>query len=443
MSIRWLRFWVFAAVLAGSVTVAVADSGFAPVPIGARSGPIWTYPDGAVRIDLGPTVEVDPPLDRQSNSVEYDQIFHLPVVDWFFALSTAVDPPHTTFFVGDLDNDTINIHTVTSNLVVSTGSLPMTYGLPLLATDLDLDGEVELVVQRGDFNGGYFLDIHSAPTWRLRSRIALVPRLGGGHAIAVNTDSDPELEISYVSEALGTVSLVMVVDFDPESGSFVVADSLAGPVQMGGITLAHDVDFDGRVEIISGTFSDHYQYEVIDGVIEDRGMITDAVGGHYAALVQPIPGEPEHLLLGDSSVTQGWKHQLMRVTGDNQFESAWLAEEANGWYSIQPWGFGLDADNDNIDELMLWIAPTVRHLEWDPAAQDFVITWTMDVTGGDSLQIRAATDLDGDGIPEWCGSGYSASGGSRIIALEQRGAPLFGDGFENGSTSWWWQTVPE
>ena len=117
-------------------------------------------------------------------------------------------------------------------------------------------------------------------------------------------------------------------------------------------------------------------------------------------------------------------------------------EEINGWFTMRPWGLGLDADNDHMDEMMLSIAPTIRHVEWDPGSQGFVTTWTMEMVSGSSLLISTATDLDVDGIPEWCGSGLAASGGYHIVALEQRGAPLFADGFESGLTAWWSNTVP-
>ena len=98
--------------------------------------------------------------------------------------------------------------------------LPVDYGLPWTVADLDLDGNLDMVLQRGDgYNG--FLDIHSAPSWEQRSR-ATFPGLNVYFdAVAVNVDADPYLEVFATPSSLATV----MFEVDSPTSSFANASS--------------------------------------------------------------------------------------------------------------------------------------------------------------------------------------------------------------------------
>ena len=75
----------------------------------------------------------------------------------------------TRLIAGDYPFDRIMQYEIDFALSLVSTPLPLEYGVTWITRDLDLDGNVELVVQRGDGTNG-FLDVHSAPTWQRRSR---------------------------------------------------------------------------------------------------------------------------------------------------------------------------------------------------------------------------------------------------------------------------------
>ena len=105
--------------------------------------------------------------------------------------------------------DSIVRHEIDADLNVTTTVLPLSIGTPWLAMDLDMDGQLELVVQRS----GGLLDIHSAPDWRLRARLVFPGMCFWMHPTPVNADGDTFLELYATpmcfGPALGPSSSIM------------------------------------------------------------------------------------------------------------------------------------------------------------------------------------------------------------------------------------------
>jgi hypothetical protein len=317
----------------------------------------------------------------------------------------------TKIYAGDYPNNRILVHNINKDISGYSQILGIPYGMTWLVEDLDRDGNVELIIQRGDpgFGGNGYLDIHSAPSWELRTRIVLQDMKIYFYPLAVNVDSDSYLELYLSPASLWGYERAMVVQYDPQNDTFVVTDDLAVPSGHYGQSTAADFDADGNVEIITGNDGGYGLFEYGGGGttseyygLHYKGLIDGAIPGHWAISSRPKPDELDYALLGSSSFEVGYTYQLLKPTGeDNAFEIVQSFNEDTGYAGIHP-GFAIDDDNDGLDELCMGFHPYRKVYEWNNYLSQFVRVWTWDEIELGTFVRFAATDIDQDRLKEWC-----------------------------------------
>lgn len=371
---------------------------------GCSDGPALRRSCTALAVALSLSLSSVAHADR----ADYTALIEFSAPDNFFAAYTDDFFSVTHFFFGDYPGNRIVRHTVDPGLNRTESALPIPYGLVWIADDLDGDGHIELVVQRGDpgMGGNGYLDIHSAPDWVLRARITLPDMKLVFFPVAIDVDGDGDLEIFLAPGTMSGSARAMIIDYDRPSGTFVVRADIAAPAGTYGHTAAGDFDGDGRVEFITGNDTGYGLFEfdasTPPGGLFYRGQVGDPYPGTHATALRPMPGGGLHALLGHSSFVHGYRYQLLRPTGDNTFGVAHVFHEYHGYAGHQP-SYGLDADGDGLDEIVMEFHPYARVYEWNPAAAQFEVAWTWDQTGGFGTFITwADADLDRDGTREWC-----------------------------------------
>ena len=63
--------------------------------------------------------------------------------------------------------------------------------------------------------------------------------------------------------------------------------------------------------------------------------------------------------------------------------------------------------------------PAARIYGWDPEAQDFLPVWTWDQQQIGTLEEWARSDIDRDGVPEWCSVNHL----DQLLAFEDQDTP--------------------
>lgn len=389
------RFTLAACVMATgllSLSLAVAPGVAADTPL---SLPAWSAAYAAPVVG-GPAVVATGGDAR----VQYDALVEFPVTSEVFCAGPDDSPTLSTFYTGNYPGNTVTQHGVDTGLNHTENPLPIPYGQSWLAVDLDRDGATELVLQRGDGSNG-FLDILSAPNWALRARITFAGMNVYFYPVAINVDEDPYLELYLTPSSLSGAARAALVKYAPGSGTFVVASNISAPNGTGGATAAGDFDADGRIEFITGSSSAYTLFECVAGALVNRGVVGQSYAGIWATALRPVPGGQLHALLGHSSFTNGYRYQLLRPTGDNAFEVIQVFQEVTGYAGIHP-SSALDADVDGLDEFVMSFHPLARIYEWDAGLGAFQSRWNWDLSQTGTMLQWGRSDLDRDGVPEWC-----------------------------------------
>ncbi len=344
----------------------------------------------------------DPAWDDGSR-VDYQTQIEFAVTSDVFGVWMDEAASLTRVYSGDYSNDRVVEHNIDPGLAYSMNPLPIPYGQSWLAADLDLDGHVEIILQRGDtgMGGNGHLDIHSAPDWQQRAHIVLAGMKVYFYPVAANIDKDPYLELYLTPSSLGGVARAMIVDYDPVGGGFILSHNISTPANTGGATAAGDFDQDGRFEFITGNSSGYGLFEHDATGLYYRGTIEGSFGGTWASAVRPKPDGTLYALLGGSSFDQGYRYQLRRPTGDNTFAVETTFQEITGWAGIHP-SHPLDADCDGLDEFTMNFYPMTKVYEWDAGLNQFQSIWSWDQAQTGTFVQWGDADCDQDQVREWC-----------------------------------------
>jgi len=277
----------------------------------------------------------------------------------------------------DSQNDRINRYDIDSNLVVSETPILIDSASPWTVTDLDLDGHLEIVSQWSDQ-----LQIHSAPDWAERARFAWPGYNVYMHPVAVNIDGDSYLEL-YVTPNTFTSSRAVIVKYQQSIDSFVVIADIVAPFGAAGHAAIADFDQDGRIEFISGYNDFGYSlFEWQDTSLVFVGLLGDnsLANRFYATTCRPKLDGNVYALLGHSpaGAERGYRYELMKPIGDNQFELSHLFEDLTGWSGNHP-SAAADVDCDGLDEIVMTFFPAYRAWEWNLISQSFEVQCEWDV----------------------------------------------------------------
>jgi hypothetical protein len=354
--------------------------------------------------NIGPAVQVQP-------FPKYQLLTEVQITEDVFCTHFDKENSLTKIYVGDYANNRVMVLNITKNLIGYSQILDIPYGMAWLIEDLDRDGNVELVIQRGDpgFGGNGYLDIHSAPSWELRTRIVLQDMKIYFYPLAVNVDNDPYLELYLSPASLWGFERAMVVQYDPINNTFVVTDNLLAPTFHYGQSAAADFDADGQIEIITGNDDGYGLFEYGGGGttseyygLHYKGLISGAIPGHWAISLRPKPDNLPYALLGSSSFEIGYTYQLLKSSGDdNAFEIVESFNQDTGYAGIHP-SYAIDDDKDGLDEICMGFHPYRKVYEWSTFSGGFVHTWTWDEIAQGTFVGFAGTDVDQDGYNEWC-----------------------------------------
>jgi len=286
------------------------------------------------------------------------------------------------------------------DLTRTTTTLPLPSGLPWAVGDLDLDGNLEIVVQRGSSGNGY-LDIHSAPTWEMRSRAVFPGKNVYFYASIANIDEDPYLEVHASAMSLGFESDAVIVQYDELQDTFVVTDQLAAPEGSAGTSAVGDFDGDGKTEIVTGNNLGYALFEY-DTSLSYVGPVGNQYWGQNrsALIVRPFPSGTPCILASHSSSTYDYRHQLLIPDGDNSFYVGDEFQRSTGWMGAHRCGTA-DVDCDGMSELLLNFYPTFEFWEWDVSAQAFVPGCSWDAGLYGTFIHYHTVDLNQDGVEEW------------------------------------------
>lgn len=362
-------------------------------------------------LDLG-RPEVEPygesrvPLRAGTSAIGCSPLTDLPLADTRAAVWIDDSAGITHVFVGSTQTNAVIRHRIDAEVSWTTDTLPIPYGLAWVTADLDRDGNLEIVVQRGDGVSG-FLDIHSAPDWSLRTRIVMPGMRVEMFPVAVNIDSDEYLELYLTPKVLGGDGRVQLIKYDPIGGGFIRIADIPAPPFTSGPAAVGDLDGDGNIEFVTGSELTYSLFEYKD---DSLSYIGD-VGGpywaetHHATTARPFPDGEIHLVLGYSSIELGYRFQLLRATGDNAFELAYeiIEDEPTGWSGF-PRSAAIDFNCDGRDDLLLRRYPGPDEIyTWNDNEGEFLSICGVDHPTYGSLIRFFALDLNRNGIPDLAG----------------------------------------
>jgi hypothetical protein len=314
----------------------------------------------------------------------------------------------TEVYVGDYFGNRIVRHDISKTLVHTVVPLPISYGGVWVAADLDRDGNMELVVQRGDqgLGGSGWLDILSAPDWRLRGHFMFPGMKTVMHASTIDLDGDPVREILLTPSDFGGGGYVMLIDYDEVADSFYIRSQAPGPPEMTAGPAIADFDGDGRLEFWIGSIQGYSLYEWQDTALVSIFMPCDTCtpGNHSTACVcHPRRDGVTYALLGNNDGHGDYHYDLMAPIGDNQFTVVQSFFEPRLGWGYTPCG-AADIDCDGLDELVMYFGPYMKTWEWDEDSCQYVQRCVWSETQYGAKLYWHPVDIDQNGTPELGGA---------------------------------------
>jgi hypothetical protein len=323
------------------------------------------------------------------------------VSEEFVAIRTDSVAKSTHIYVGAYWDDAVLRFRIDSLLARDIDTLPIPYGVVWIADDLDRDGILDLVLQRGDGLNG-FLDIVSMSTWSTRQRFTFPGMNVVMYAQIVQLDDDAFPEIYLTPGSVGGVSAFALIDYNPVADSFLILDQVQEPIHSYKRSAVADFDNDGRLEFAQVNDSGVGLHEWLNPAIVNKGQVLTTPDSFPAGSVvscRPKPGGVTHLLIGDGTYDYVFHFWLLEPVGDDAFRLSASFERYAGVNGAPPVA-ALDSDCDGLDELMMWFYPDYEIWAWDQSALSFQPSCVWDNSPG-GLTIWDAVDLNWDGSSDW------------------------------------------
>lgn len=384
----------------------------------------WGFEHGSrvLKLTLQPTLDVQVGLrSSKSEYINLSDCLQLPEILLprdRFAHTLDCESRLSNLYVieGGLTGDAVLEYVVDPELRISIKTLPIYDASPWVASDLDLDGEIELLAQGASapFSGDGWMDVYSAPDWRLRARLVFPAMNVSMHPALIDADFDSYPEIYLTPSSLGGTSIVALADYDSTRDTFTVIASAPAPFRTMGQTAAGDFDNDGHPEFITGNRWGYSLFEFDGQSLNYGGRVgLDSADGSYQSAIacRPKPDGLLYALVGSALGYGGYGASLLKPIGDNQFEISHTFSApvpASGSHDV----YADDIDCDGLDELLV-IQDSTRVWEWDNTVGDFiqVCAWSR------TFRFQT-TDLDQDGAKEWTGSFQSSATTWTVRAVE-------------------------
>lgn len=303
----------------------------------------------------------------------------------------------TDIYVGAPGLNSVLRFRVDSTLARDIDTLPIPYGTVWAARDLDRDGALDLVLQRGDGSNG-FLDIVSTTTWSTLQRFTFPGMNIVFHAQCYDFTGDGFPEIYLSPGALSGGSLLMVIGFDPVADSFLVLSQVFSPEWSYRMAAIADFDQDGRPEIVQGNDAAAGLYEWRDSSIVYIGaLVTSGQPVSCVRACVPKPGGVIYLMIGYAiSVSPNvWQVTLFEPYADNAFRVDTVLPA-----SRLPRVGAVDSDCDGLDELIMRL-DDYELWEWESGATGLALKCVWSSASAGTLADWRGADINWDGALDW------------------------------------------
>ncbi len=316
-------------------------------------------------------------------------------------------------YVGEWSDSSIFRYEFDENLSYERTAV-MDYGIPWSACDMNGDGKMELIVQRGDtgMGGKGYLDIH---TWndagfQLMQRFTFpgMKMVYHPEVFDLNGNGLPEIIFTTMT-TFSSDSYVRILEWNNDTQEMEIISSIQQQ-EAYGVIAAADFDRDGRGEFVVGGDETYHRYEFDNGAYVHKGPLGQMICSSDLALAWNAEGADDRRLILGTCLGAGqnnWRYEVFRSPQDDNFILEEVFTGTSEWIGNNCGGC-LDADNDGKQELLLSFYPECRLYE--KINDGFQSTWTFDQqsdTGTITTMKISGWDMNNDSYKNWILGDYN------------------------------------